>query len=97
MKALHDMCFRENNNGLSKREYKLKHVNAINVFHDVNSTLYTVTNIAPSQGRDFTKVINVFCSKKSALFMVSSIHRIRKCTKNRNQDARWKVTEDSRL
>ena len=48
-------------------------------------------------GRDFTKVINVFCSETFALFMVASIHRIQKSTKSRNSETRWKLTKDSRL
>ena len=39
--------FIEYNNGRSKRAYKSKHIHAISVFCDVNSTLYTVTNIQP--------------------------------------------------
>ena len=39
------MCFREYSNGGSKRAYTGEHVNAINVFHDVNLTLFLVTNI----------------------------------------------------
>ena len=45
------MCFREYNNGGSKRAYKSKQaqksedVKVINVFHDVISILYTVHNI----------------------------------------------------
>ena len=35
----------------------------------------------PKQDRDFTKVTNVFSSKILALFMVASIHRIQKSTK----------------
>ena len=51
----------------------------------------------PRQGKDFTKVANVFRSENLASFTVASIHRIRKSTKNRNSETRWKVTEDSRL
>ena len=47
------MCFRENNNGKSKREYK-RDVNVIIVFHDVNLALYTVTNIYPREGCSIT-------------------------------------------
>ena len=46
------MCFRENNNGGSKRAYI--------AFHDVNSVLYTVTDIYPNVG-----IITV---NKSSLF-----------------------------
>ena len=37
--------FIEYNNGRSKRAYKSEHIHAISVFCDVNSTLYTVTDI----------------------------------------------------
>ena len=47
MKAWHARCFRENNNGGSKGEYKSEHENAIKVFQDANLILYTVTNIHP--------------------------------------------------
>ena len=60
-----------------------KHVNAINVFHYVNSILYTLTNIHPKAGI-LPKVSNVFRSENLALFTVTSIHNIRKSTKNRN-------------
>ena len=33
------------------------------------------------QGRDFNKVVNVFCSDKLASFTASNIHRIQKGTK----------------
>ena len=46
------MCFRENNNGGSKRAYI--------AFHDINSVLYTVTDIYPNVG-----IITV---NKSSLF-----------------------------
>ena len=45
VKAWHAICFRENNNSGSKRTYESEHVN--NAFHDVNSILYTATNIHP--------------------------------------------------
>ena len=41
--------------------------------HDINSVLYTVTNIYPKAGI-LLKVITVFCSENLALFMVTSIH-----------------------
>ena len=82
------MYFRENNNGGSKRAYKSEHVNAINLFHDVNSTLYTVTNIHSKARLGFTKVINVFRSENLALFMVASIYIIGKSTKNRKSKTR---------
>ena len=71
---------------------KSEHVNAINVFHDVNSTLYTVTNIHPNHNHDLN--YNVFPSENVALFTVASIPRIQKNTKNRNYGNR--LTEDSR-
>ena len=47
------------------------------------------------------KVINVFCSENLALFMVTSIYRIRKSTKRRNSktgwNPKWKATENSKL
>ena len=42
VKTRHAMCFRENNNGGSKRAYI--------AFHDVNSVLYRVTYIYPNAG-----------------------------------------------
>ena len=45
VKEWHVVCFTENNNGGSKRAYKNEHASAINIFHDIDSTLYTVTNI----------------------------------------------------
>ena len=50
---------------------KSEHVNDINVFHDVNSTLYTVTNIHPKHNHDLN--YNVFRSENVALFTVASI------------------------
>ena len=41
-------------------------------------------------------VLFTYC-ENLALFKVASIHRIRKSTKNRNSETRWKLTEDSRL
>ena len=41
-------------------------MNVINIFHDVNSTLYTVTSIR--QGQLFTYDIKLFHSANSALF-----------------------------
>ena len=83
-----DKCFRENNNGGSKWTYHL--------FHVVNSVLYAVSNIYPKT-EILLKVITVFNSKNLTLFKVTSIHSIRKSTKNRNSETIWKVTEDSRL
>ena len=83
----HDKCFRENNNGGSKWTYHL--------FHVVNSVLYAVSNIYPKT-EILLKVITVFNSKNLTLFKGTSIHSIRKSTKNRNSETIWKVTEDSR-
>ena len=47
--------------------------------------------------RMLLKVINVFHDESSALFMVTCVHNIRKSTKNRNSETRWKTTENSRL
>ena len=49
------MYFRENNNGRSKWAYKNEHVNAINVFHDVNSILHTATHGNPNARPGFYK------------------------------------------
>ena len=43
------MCFTENNNA-GNRGHISEHVNVINVFHDVNSILSTVTNSYPKTG-----------------------------------------------
>ena len=64
-----------------------EHMNASNVFHDVNSTLYTMTSIN-TKARILLKVSNVFRSKDLVLFTVTSIHSIRKSTKNRNAETR---------
>ena len=96
MNLWHAMFFRENNYGKSKlgckskQAHKSELVNVINIFHDVDSTLYTVNNIHP-------KVITVIRSENLALFTVTRIHRIRKSAKNRNSETRWNVTEDPRL
>ena len=63
------MCFRENNNDGSKREYKSKsaykseHVNVINVCQDVNSILYTVTNVHPKAAGILLKSLMFFIVK----------------------------------
>ena len=67
-----------------------KHVNVINVFHYVNSILYTVPRI-------LLKVSNVFLRENLPLFTVTSIHRIQKKKKNRNPETKRKATENSRL
>ena len=46
------MCFRENNK-IRMRVYKSEHVNVINDFRDVNSVLYTVTNIHAKESTGF--------------------------------------------
>ena len=60
------MCFRENNNGGSKRPYI--------VLHGVNSVLHTATNTYPNAGI-LLKLITVFRTENLALFTVTSIHR----------------------
>ena len=57
-------------------------VNAINIFHNVNSILYTAH---PMMAKILLKVINVFRGECLALFTVTSI---RKSTKNRNSETR---------
>ena len=53
-----------------------KHVNVINVFHYVNSILYTVPRI-------LLKVSNVFLRENLPLFTVTSIHSIQKKKKQK--------------
>ena len=72
------------------------YVKVINVFHNVNSILNTVTNIHPKCGI-LLKVSNVFRNENLVIFTVINIHSIRKSTKNRNSETRWKVTENSKL
>ena len=72
------------------------YVKVINVFHNVNSILNTVTNIRPKCGT-LLKVSNVFRNENLVIFTVINIHGIRKSTKNRNSETRWKVTENSKL
>ena len=60
------MCFREKDNGGSKRAYK-ELVNFINVFDDVNSVLYTVTNIRHKAGI-LLKISNFLRCGNLALF-----------------------------
>ena len=69
------------------------HTSEHDAFHDVNSILYTAYPLAGI----LLKVIKVFCSENLAVFTVISIHCIRKSTKNRNSDPKWKATENSRL
>ena len=57
------MCFRENNNDGSKRAYKSEHVNVINVCQDVNSILYTVTNVHPKAAGILLKSLMFFIVK----------------------------------
>ena len=72
--------------------YISEHVNVIDVFLDVNSILYTVTNIHPKAGISL-KLIDVFHSENFALFTVTNIHKKYK-KETPKQDG--KVTEDSR-
>ena len=67
------MCFKENGNGGNVNE----HVNVINVFHNVNSTLHTVTNIHTKAGI----LLRVF-----ALFKLTRIRSIRKTEKKTKQN-----------
>ena len=74
------------------------HTSENDVFHDVNSILYTAYTMAVI----FLKVINVFRSENLALFTVTSIHCIRKSIKKkiRNRmepEMESKKTENSRL
>ena len=55
-------------------------VSFVNIFLDVTS--YSMAGI-------LLKVINVFRGEELALFTVTSIHSIRKSTKNRNSETRW--------
>ena len=75
-----------------------EHVNVIDVFHDVNSILHTVTNIH-TKARILLKVFNLFHSDNFALFKVTSIHSVRKSTrKTKNptkQEGRQKKMQDS--
>ena len=80
------------NHGRSKQAYKW----ASDVFHDLNSILYTVSNIHPKAGVSL-KVGNVFLSENLALFSVSRIFSIWKSTKNRNSEIRWKTTENTKF
>ena len=72
-------------------------MNIVNVFHDVNSILYTTHPVAGN----LLKVIIVFCNENLTLFMLTIIHSIRKSTKNRNSETRCnrrrKATEKLRL
>ena len=52
------------------------------------------------QGLDLAilaKGSNIFRRENLVLFTVTSIHNIWKSTKNKNSEARWKVTDNSRL
>ena len=60
-----------------------EHVKVINIFHDVRSILYTVTDIYPKAGV-LLKVINVIHSVNLPLFIVNNIHSIRKSTANKS-------------
>ena len=75
MKTSHAMCFRENNNGGSKRANKW----ACECYQYF------------SWCWQLLKVSNVFHSKNLALFMVASIHSIWKITKFRNWKLRNKM------
>ena len=69
-----------------------EHVNVIDVFHDVNSILHTVTNIH-TKARILLKVFNLFHSDNFALFKVTSIHSVRKSPTK--QEGRQKKMQDS--
>ena len=76
-----------------------EHLNSIDVFHDVNSILHTVTNIHIKAGI-LLKVFNLFCSENFALFKVTSIHSIRKSAKRNQKNpfkTRRKTKENARL
>ena len=68
-----------------------ENVNFINVFRDVNSTLYGRFN---TETEILLKVVNVFYNVKLKLFMVTNIHarkrtRKSKLGKNREEDGRF--------
>ena len=75
-----------------------EHVNIIHVFHDINSILYTITNI-PSNPGILLKVSHVFRSGNLPFFTLTSIHSIRKSTKKKKeipkQGGRQKKIKDS--
>ena len=75
-----------------------EHVNVIDVFHDVNSILHTVTNIH-TKARILLKVFNLFHSDNFALFKVTSIHSVRKSTRKTKKPykTRRKTKENARL
>ena len=52
-----------------------EHVKVINIFHDVNSSLYTVTKIHIKTGI-LLKVINLFRNENLTLFTLTNIHSI---------------------
>ena len=56
----HGICFRENNDGRGKWAYKNEHVNAANFSHDVNATLFIVTNIHPKAKLGFYQSYQCF-------------------------------------
>ena len=91
VKEWHDTYFRESNNDRSKRGYKTEHMNAIDDFYDVNSTLNTVTNIYHMVELGFYWSYQCFCGENLALFMIASIHRIYKRYKNRKLGNKTKV------
>ena len=61
-----------------------EHVNIIHVFHDINSILYTITNI-PSNAGILLKVSHVFRSGNLPFFTLTSIHSIRKSTEKKKK------------
>ena len=87
MKLWHTMCFRENNNGWSKRAYKW----ACEPYQCFSWCRLIYGDQHSPQGWDLVNVINVFRSEKIALFMVSNSNSTRKRTKNSNSETRWKA------
>ena len=48
----------------------------VNVFHNVNSILYMISNIYPRARDVLLEFISVFCDENVALFTVTGIHSI---------------------
>ena len=73
---------------------ELRGHNAINVFHDVNSILHTVTDIYPKAE------ILLKCYQCFSLWKLAFIHinqHLQHAKKHKNGNSHEKVTEDSRV
>ena len=66
-----------------------EHIDAFNFFHDVNSVLYTATNIYLKPGI-LLNAVDISHSGNLALPTLTSIHSIRESTKI---ETPWKVTD----